>query len=174
MKISGRKISLSALFISLGIVIPFFFHQFGLAGRIFLPMHFPVFFAGILMGPLSGAIVGFLSPVLSFFLTGMPPPYAAPLMALELPTYGVCIGLFYRYMKIPLIISLILSMLAGRCAFALGIFIIGALVKLPISFISFLEASFITGLPGILLQLIIIPALTTRLRRISPFNSTLN
>jgi len=170
MKISGKQISLSALLISLGIVIPFFFHQFGIAGRIFLPMHFPVFFAGILMGPLSGVIVGFLSPVLSFFLTGMPPAYAVPLMALELPTYGGCIGLFYRYMKIPLLISLILSMIAGRIAFAIGIYIIGAFVKLPISFISFLEASLITGLPGIILQLLLIPALSLRLKKSTAFN----
>ncbi|MFH0931099.1 MAG: ECF transporter S component [Candidatus Zixiibacteriota bacterium] len=166
MKLTGKQISLSALFISLGIVLPFIFHQFGLAGRIFLPMHFPVFFAGILVGPLSGAIVGFLSPVLSFLLTGMPPPYAVPLMALELPVYGVSIGLFYRRLKIPILISLILSMIAGRIAFALGIFVIGAFVNLPISFISFLEASFITGLPGILLQLILIPVLNFRLRKI--------
>ncbi len=129
-------------------------------------MHFPVFFAGILMGPLSGAIVGFTSPVLSFLLIGMPPPYAVPLMALELPVYGVSIGLFYRRLKIPILISLILSMIAGRMAFALGIFVIGAFVKLPVSFSSFLEASFITGLPGILLQLILIPVLNFRLRKI--------
>lgn len=170
MKISPKQISLSALFISLGILFPIFFHQLGLAGRIFSPMHYPVFFAGILIGPLSGAIVGLTSPVLSFLLTGMPPPYAVPLMALELPTYGATIGFFYRYVKIPLIMSLLLSMIAGRVAFAIGIFIIGAFVKLPVSFSSFLEASFITGLPGILLQLILIPILSFRLKRIFSHN----
>jgi riboflavin transporter FmnP len=171
MKISPKQISLSALFVSLGIIFPFLFHQFGLAGRIFSPMHLPVFLAGILMGPLSGTIVGILSPILSFFLTGMPPPYAVPLMALELPTYGVTIGFFYRYVKIPLIISLLFSMIAGRAAFAMGIFIIGVFIKLPVSFSSFLEASFITGLPGILLQLILIPVLSLRLKRYFSLNS---
>lgn len=174
MRISVKQISLSALFVSMGIILPFFFHQFGLAGRVFSPMHFPVFFAGILLGPVSGAVVGFLSPILSFFLTGMPPPYAVPLMALELPTYGATIGLFYRHLKFPLLISLILSMVAGRCAFALGIFILGALIELPISFVSFLEASFITGLPGIILQLILIPALSLRLKKSSAFSSPLD
>ena len=173
MRISAKQISLSGLFISLGIVVPFLFHQFGLAGRIFSPMHFPVFFAGILIGPWSGAIVGFLSPILSFFLTGMPPPYAVPLMALELPVYGLTIGLFCRYLKAPLIVNLLVSMVAGRIAFALGIFIMGAFVKLPVSFISFLEASFITGLPGIFLQLIIIPALAIRLKKIPAFSGKL-
>ena len=166
MKLTGKQISLSALFVSLGILFPIFFHQLGLAGRIFSPMHYPVFFAGILVGPVSGAVAGILSPILSFFLTGMPPPYAVPLMALELPVYGVSIGLFYRRLKIPILISLVLSMIAGRIAFALGIFVIGAFVNLPISFISFLEASFITGLPGILLQLILIPVLNFRFRKI--------
>jgi riboflavin transporter FmnP len=170
MKITAKHITLSALFISLGIILPFFFHQFGLAGRIFSPMHFPVFLAGILMGPLSGAIVGLTSPVLSFLLTGMPPPYAVPLMALELPIYGLTIGLFYKKLKIPILISLVVSMIAGRVAFAIGIFIIGAFVKLPVSFSSFLEASFITGLPGILLQLILIPILSFRLERIFSHN----
>jgi hypothetical protein len=96
----------------------------------------------------------------------MPPPYAVPFMALELLVYGVSIGLFYRRLKIPILISLVLSMIAGRIAFALGIFVIGVFVNLPISFISFLEASFITGLPGILLQLILIPVLNFRLRKI--------
>jgi riboflavin transporter FmnP len=174
MRISVKQISLSALFVSLGIILPFFFHQFGLAGRIFSPMHFPVFFAGILLGPVSGAVVGLLSPILSFFLTGMPPPYAVPLMALELPTYGVTVGLFYRYLKFPLLISLILSMFAGRCAFALGIFILSTLIELPISFSSFLEASFITGLPGIILQLLLIPALSLRLKKSTVFSSSFN
>ncbi|MDP3024053.1 MAG: ECF transporter S component [candidate division Zixibacteria bacterium] len=173
MRISAKQISLSGLFISLGIVVPFLFHQFGLAGRIFSPMHFPVFLAGILLGPLSGAVVGLLSPILSFFLTGMPPPYAVPLMASELPVYGLTIGLFCRYLKAPLIVNLLVSMVAGRIAFALGIFIMGAFVKLPVSFISFLEASFITGLPGIFLQLIIIPALAIRLKKIPVFSGKL-
>ncbi|HVP36405.1 MAG TPA: ECF transporter S component [Terriglobales bacterium] len=170
MRISAKQISLSGLFISLGIIIPFLFHQIGLAGRIFSPMHFPVFFAGILIGPLSGAIVGFLSPILSFFLTGMPPPYAVPLMAFELPVYGLTIGLLVRHLKLPLIVNLLVSMIAGRIAFALGIFIIGSFVKLPVSFATFLEASFITGLPGIFLQIIIIPLLAIRLKRIPVFS----
>ena len=173
MKITVKQISLSALFVSLGIILPFFFHQFGIAGRIFLPMHFPVFFAGILMGPLCGAMVGFLSPVLSFFLTGMPPPYAVPLMALELPTYGISIGLFYRYLKLPLLICLLLSMLLGRCAFAIGLFVIGIFIELPINFITFLEASFITGLPGIILQLFLIPSLILRLKKSIHFDVSL-
>ncbi|RKY70366.1 MAG: ECF transporter S component, partial [Candidatus Latescibacterota bacterium] len=49
------------------------FHQFGIAGKVFLPMHFPVIVAGLLFGPFSGLLVGLFSPVLSFLLTGMPP-----------------------------------------------------------------------------------------------------
>ena len=34
------------------------FHAFGMAGRIFLPMHLPVLLAGFLVGPLAGVLAG--------------------------------------------------------------------------------------------------------------------
>jgi riboflavin transporter FmnP len=157
--LNSRRIALTSFFLSLGIVLPFVFHQFALAGRIFLPMHIPVFLAGIFAGPVSGIIVGVLSPVISFFLTGMPPPYAVPLMAMELPIYGLSIGLLNQVKKFPLILSLIVSMILGRAAFALGLLILGRFFSLPYGFSTFLEITFITGLPGIGLQIVIIPAL---------------
>ena len=157
--LSSKRIAQTSFFLSLGIVLPFVFHQFALAGRIFLPMHIPVFLAGIFAGPISGVIVGGFSPVISFFLTGMPPPYAVPLMALELPVYGLSIGLLYYVKKMNLIFSLLISMILGRAAFALGLLILGAFINLPYGFYTFLQVSFITGLPGIIVQVILIPSL---------------
>jgi len=157
--LSSKRIVLTSFFLSLGIVLPFIFHRFALAGRIFSPMHIPVFLAGIFAGPISGIIVGVLSPVISFFLTGLPPAYAVPLMAMELPVYGLSIGLLYQVRKLPLILSLIICMILGRIGFALGLLILGAFVNLPYGFSTFLKISFITGLPGIALQIILIPSL---------------
>lgn len=157
--LSSKKLALTSFFLSLGIVLPFVFHQFALAGRIFLPMHIPVFLAGIFVGPVSGIIVGVLSPIISFFMTGMPPPYAVPLMTIELPVYGLSIGLLRQLRKIPLILSLIISMVLGRAGFALGLLILGQFVNLPYSFSTFLKISFITGLPGIAVQIILIPSM---------------
>ncbi|MGB7062586.1 MAG: ECF transporter S component [Candidatus Zixiibacteriota bacterium] len=157
-KLTNKEITLTALFITLGITLPIVFHQVALAGRIFSPMHIPVFLAGIFVGPVSGLIVGLVCPLLSFLLTGMPPPYAVPLMSLELPVYGVSIGLLIRIIKLP-ILSLLLAMILGRLAFALGLFIFGLFLSLPYGPEAFIKVSVITGLPGIALQLILIPLL---------------
>jgi uncharacterized membrane protein len=157
-KLTNKDITLTALFITLGITVPIVFHQIALAGRVFSPMHIPVFLAGIFVGPISGLIVGLICPVLSFLLTGMPPPYAVPLMSLELPVYGVTIGILIRVIKYP-VISLLLAMILGRLAFALGLFLFGMFLSLPYGPEAFIKVSVITGLPGIAIQLILIPLL---------------
>ena len=157
-KLTSKEITLTALFITLGITLPMVFHQVALSGRIFSPMHIPVFLAGIFVGPFSGLMVGLVCPLLSFLLTGMPPPYAVPLMSLELPVYGVSIGLLIRIIKLPLL-SLLLAMIMGRLAFALGLFIFGLFLSLPYGPEAFIKVSVITGLPGIALQLVLVPLL---------------
>ncbi len=157
-KFSAREITLTALFITLGVVVPIVFHQFALAGRIFLPMHIPVFLAGIFAGPVGGLIVGLVCPILSFLLTGMPPPYAVPLMSMELPIYGLSIGILIKWIKLP-ILSLLISMILGRLAFGLGLFILGQFLSLPYGLEAFIKVSVISGLPGIAIQLILIPLL---------------
>lgn len=157
-KLTSKEITLTALFITLGITLPLVFHQMALAGRIFSPMHIPVFLAGIFIGPVSGLIVGLICPVMSFLLTGMPPPYAVPLMSLELPVYGVAIGILIRLIKFP-VLSLLLAMVLGRLAFALGLFVFGLFLSLPYGPKEFIKISVITGFPGIVIQLILIPLL---------------
>jgi hypothetical protein len=157
-KLTNKDITLTALFITLGVTLPIVFHQIALAGRVFSPMHIPVFLAGIFVSPISGLIVGLVCPVLSFLLTGMPPPYAVPLMSLELPVYGVTVGILIRVIKYP-VISLLLAMILGRLAFALGLFILGMFLSLPYGPEAFIKVSVITGLPGIAIQLILIPLL---------------
>jgi hypothetical protein len=83
----------TALLLALGVMLPLVFHAFPLGGRIFLPMHLPTFIAGLVLGPLSGLIVGAGSPVLSALITGRPTvPYMIP-MLFELAAYGVVAGL---------------------------------------------------------------------------------
>ncbi|MGV8125356.1 MAG: ECF transporter S component [Candidatus Xenobiia bacterium LiM19] len=72
MKIPTVRIAQSALFITIGMILPILFHAFGL-GREFLPMHLPVIIGGVLLGCRMGLIIGLLTPLMSSLFTGMPP-----------------------------------------------------------------------------------------------------
>ena len=165
--LSPKQISYTALFLALAIVIPIAFHQFGLAGRIFLPMHIPVLICGLAVGPLAGMLIGLMAPFLSHLLTSMPPSYAVPLMSMELPMYGLVAGIAYRKLNLNVYISLIVAMIVGRLMFALGLVILGRFIELPYGPLQFLAAggAMVTGLPGILVQIIIIPPIVAALKR---------
>ena len=111
---SAQFISLTGLLLATGVIFPFIFHQFGIAGRIFLPMHIPVFMAGLILGPWSGLLVGALSPGLSAMMTGMPPAALAIPMTPELAAYGLVSGLLFRGTRTSLYISLLGAMIVGR------------------------------------------------------------
>lgn len=165
---SARFTAHTALYLALAILLPLGFHAFGLGGRIFLPMHLPVLLAGFLVGPVSGIVVGLLAPVLSHLLTGMPPTYAVPLMALELPMYGLVAGIAYRRLHMNLYVALILAMIFGRLMFGVGLLVLGLFIDLPYSAAQFFSAggAIVTGLPGIAVQLIIVPLVVTALQRV--------
>ncbi|HLV09730.1 MAG TPA: ECF transporter S component [Halanaerobiales bacterium] len=160
----NRKMVYSALFIALGIIIPIAFHAFGTtAGSMFLPMHIPVILAGAFLGPLSGMVVGALTPLLSSFFTGMPPVLPMlPIMFVELMVYGAAMGYLYHKQKYGIYSSLIITLILGRVAVGIDalvlvhLFGIGGLPSNPLLYV---QGSFLKGLPGIAIQLVLIPVL---------------
>ena len=156
----GTKLTRSALFIAAGLVLPLLLHSLGAAGSIFLPMHIPILLAGLWLGPDCGLTVGVITPALSSLLTGMPPLLPIlPLMLAELTVYGWCSGYLYRCWHCSLWLSLITAMLAGRLAslflLAFGAEALG--IRIPVW--SYVAGGLITGLPGIVIQLVLIPAI---------------
>lgn len=160
----SQLVSRISLWTALGVAVPFLFHQFGIAGKIFLPMHFPVFLAGLTCGPWAGFWVGVLSPSLSFLLTGMPPFPLVLAMVPELATYGALSG-WLRGRGVPLVPSLLGAMALGRCALGLALWVLGLVLRLHISPSAFLAGAVLTGLPGIAAQLLLIPLLVKKLDR---------
>ena len=154
-----KKIILSALFISIGLILPTIFHTVSLSGSIFLPMHLPVMVGGFILGPLYGAIIGFITPILSSILTGMPPLMPiTPLMSLELLGYGFMSGLLFKKTK-KIYISLLSSILFGRLCSMIGAFILSITFAPQISPVPYVVSGIINGVPGIIIQLIIVPLL---------------
>ena len=161
-------ITRTALYLALALVLPIGLHALGsMSGRVFLPMHIPVLLAGFLVGPTSGLVVGLLAPTLNHLLTGMPPSYAVPLMSLELPLYGLVAGLGYNRLRLNIYVVLILAMVVGRLMFGLGLVVLGLFMKLPYNAVVFFSIGgpIISGLPGIVIQLFLIPILVAAVRR---------
>lgn len=162
-----KTLALTALFIAIGIILPSVFHAFG-AGSVFLPMHIPVLLCGLICGPFWGLAAGIITPILSSMMTGMPPAGILPSMVCELAAYGFFSGLFIRIIHTPktivnLYASLILTMIIGRVIAGMLnaiVFKAGAY-----SLTVWISAMFIQGLPGILIQLAIIPASVLALQK---------
>ncbi len=163
-----KKMVYTAVLIAVGILLPMAFHTVADAGRVFLPMHIPVLLCGMICGAMYGMQAGLLTPLLSSLLTGMPPAAILPTMMLELAVYGLCSGLFSRLIKtkwqiLDVCIALVLAMLMGRFV---GGFMNGVVLGNPnYTMKVWLVASFVTGLPGMIIQIIVIPTLWLALQK---------
>lgn len=157
MKATVKNMILSALFIALGLILPVVFHAFG-AGPVFLPMHIPVLLCGFVCGGGYGAFVGLVLPFLSSVTMGMPPIYPTAIaMAFELCTYGLVTGLLFRKLNWNLYVSLVLGMLAGRAVSGVANAILLGVSGQAYGIQAFLTSAFVTGLPGMIIQLIFVP-----------------
>ena len=164
------KLTLSAIFLSLGLVLPFLTGQLQEIGSMLLPMHLPVLFCGIICSWQYGAAVGFVLPLLRSVLFGMPPLYPMAVgMAFELCAYGFAVGLVYRLFEkrnlFTLYISLISSMLIGRIVWAIAQIILLGLADKSFTWDAFLAGAFINAFPGIIIQLVLIPGVITLLSK---------
>jgi len=166
----GRLVAQGGMGLAAALVLPVAFHAVGI-GPAFLPMHVPVLVAGALTTPFIGALVGLLAPLLSHVLTGMPPlvPPIAPLMAFELAAYGAAAG----WLR-PLVMRgnasavreymwLLPAMVIGRLALAAAAAVPGSFLGLPVPAWVYVQGATAAGVPGIVLQLLLIPVLVQRL-----------
>ena len=157
---------ITALCISTCIVLPQAFHTIPNAGSIYLPMHIPVLLCGLLCGWSNGLLCGLIGPLLSSVLTGMPPAAYLPPMMVECAVYGCVTGLMMKGIRTTKItadvyISLVVAMVTGRILAGL----VKAFIFMPGKFglTMWVETSIITGLPGIAIQLIILPSIVLAL-----------
>lgn len=164
-----KKLTYAALFLSLGLVLPFLTGQIPQIGSMLLPMHIPVLFCGLICGWQYGAAVGFVLPLLRYVLFGMPMMPGALSMAFELASYGLVIGLVYSRLHlrkiVSLYISMITAMLVGRIVWGAVQTVIFSFGEKVFTFKMFLAGAFLNAFPGIVLQLVLIPAVMAALRR---------
>ncbi|MFA5542347.1 MAG: ECF transporter S component [Bacilli bacterium] len=168
------KIVMGGLFIAIGAILPQLFHIAQL-GTVVSPMHFPVILGGLILGLKYGFAVGVLTPLVTALIFGKPPLFPAGFaMALELGVYGFIAGLintnfkFSKNIYINLYAILISAMLLGRIVAILTNSVFYLVGSSDDNFMEFLATLFVTGLPGIVLQVLMIPPLYLRIKSIKP------
>lgn len=179
-----KKLVLSAMFMAIGLVLPFITGQIQQIGSMLLPMHIPVLFCGLICGWQYGAVVGFVLPLLRYVLFGMPPIFPTGVsMSFELAVYGAVIGLIMQQLSKRnttdsgknyvrnLYLALIGAMLAGRIVWGFVRFILARATMQPFTMEMFMAGAFLTAIPGIIVQLILIPGIMAALKRVGVLNA---
>lgn len=161
---SVQKLTLAALFLALGLLLPFLTGQIQYVGSMLLPMHIPVLLCGLICGWKYGLTVGFATPLVRSALFGMPVLFPmAFAMAFELAAYGTISGLIYNSSSKQdlgtVYKALLIAMVGGRLVYGLVMTIITSMLGQPYSFQIFMNAAIMSGLPGIVLQLLLIPTI---------------
>ena len=158
------KMILAALFLALAYVLPFLTGQIPEIGSMLCPMHLPVLLCGFICGPVWGLIVGLVAPLFRSMMTGGFPPIfpTAVCMAFELAAYGAVAGLLYRLLpkkKLYVYVSLLTAMIVGRLVWGAAMFVCLGINGGGFTFAAFLAGAFTNAIPGIILQIVLIPIL---------------
>lgn len=157
------KLVLSALFLALGYVMPFLTGQIPEIGAMLCPMHIPVLLCGFFCGLPWGIAVGFITPLMRSMVLGAPPMFPkAVCMAFELATYGAVAGLMHKKLprKKPCVyLSLLTAMIAGRIVWGISMAVCLGATGSAFTFSAFIAGAFTNALPGIAVQIVLIPVL---------------
>ena len=157
------------MFLALAFVMPFLTGQIPQIGSMLCPMHIPVILCGYICGAPWGLAVGFIAPLLRSAIMGMPVMFPAAIsMAFELAVYGFMSGFLYRRLprkKMSIYLSLVISMLAGRLVWGFVQLALMGFDTDKFGLSAFAAGAFVNALPGIAVQLVLIPVLIMAVER---------
>ena len=164
-----KRLVLASMFLALALVLPFLTGQIPEVGSMLCPMHIPVLLCGFFCGWPWGAAVGVIAPLLRSLIFGMPPMFPTALcMAVELAAYGAVSG--YLYEKLPrkkssVFVSLISAMVVGRLLWGAARFLCAGLDPSAFGLGAFWAGAVTSAIPGIIVQLVLIPILVMTLNK---------
>ena len=165
-----KKLTLSAMFFALAFVMPFLTGQIPQIGSMLCPMHIPVLLCGFFCGAPWGLVVGFIAPILRSFTLGMPPMFpTAFCMAFELATYGFIAGWLHNKLsnkKVNVYVSLLGAMVIGRLVWGIIMFCCMGFDTSKFGLNAFLAGAVLNAVPGIIVQIVLIPVLVITLGKI--------
>ena len=174
-KTNVKKLILAALFLALALVLPFLTGQIPEVGSMLCPMHIPVLLGGVFCGWPWGLMVGFVAPILRSITISMPPMYpVANCKAFELATYGAVSGALYQKMskkKSSIYVALLVAMVLGRLVWGAARLVCAGLDTTAFGLSAFWAGAITTAIPGIIVQIILVPILVMSLEKHNPVRS---
>lgn len=172
MRKNVREMVTAAVCLALCLLLPFLTGQIPQWGNMLSPMHIPVLLCGLLCGWPYATLVGFIAPALRFALFGMPPIFPTGVaMCFELAAYGVISSLMYRRLprkKLSIYAALLIAMVGGRIVWGLMRWLIAGLAGSSFTFAMFLSGALLKAVPGIIVQIVLIPLLVMAIERAFP------
>ena len=167
-KTPARRLTAAAVCLALCLILPFLTGQIPQIGSALCPMHIPVLLAGFVCGPWWALAVGAAAPLLRHMLFGMPPILTALAMMFELAVYGLASGLLYwrgaRKVK-NIYASLLIAMILGRVIWGIASAVIIGATGGAFTWAAFAAGAVLNAIPGILVQIILIPVIVVALRK---------
>lgn len=163
------KLVYAAVCLALAMLLPLLTGQIQQIGNALCPMHIPVILCGFLCGWPYGLIVGFIAPILRFFVFGMPPLMPLGIaMAFELAAYGCISGFLYRQLpktNFNIYVSLVTAMLAGRMIWGIARLVLAGIQADTFPLSAFVAGAVTNAIPGIVLHIILIPVIVMALKK---------
>lgn len=166
---SVKKITLCAVCIALCAVLPPVFHMLAL-GSILSPMHIPVLLCGLVCGWPYGLFCGLAGPLVAHLINGAPTAAMLVSMIPELMAYGLFCGLLMNLVRTgnlyaDIYCALAPAMLLGRVVggAARALFMMGSGEAYTLAM--WAGAYLVQAVPGIILHLILVPALVLALMK---------
>ena len=160
---------LAALFLALAYIMPFLTGQIPQIGSMLCLMHIPILLCGFFCGWPWGLVVGLIAPLFRSLTMGMPPMFpTAVCMAFELAAYGAVSGLMHKILpkKKPYVYcSLITAMIVGRMVWGGAMLICMGVQGNGFTGSAFLAGAVLNAIPGIAVQIVLIPILVMLLDR---------
>lgn len=164
-----ERLAVSGMLLAAALLLPLLTGQLQQIGNMLCPMHIPVLLCGFLCGWQWGMAVGFAAPLLRFVIFGMPPLMPLGIaMAFELAAYGLVAGLLCGLLPKKngyLYVELVAAMLAGRLVWGAVRYILSGIQGTPFGLEAFWAGAITNAVPGIVLQLLVLPPLVMALRR---------
>ena len=151
-----RSMVTSAVMGALALILPIVFHIVGL-GSNFLPMLLPLLLNAFLSSVGWAVLTAALVPWVSAFATGMPPIYppVALVMSAEAGCMAFVAGIVYRVGRRHVWPALIAAIVTDRMVSFLLTLALSSRFGLPARAVAI--GSLVHGLPGVALQLAVIP-----------------